>query len=64
MNLAYQGTHTLASGKHRADFIATGSLNRFDYGIRWNPLLEAGNAIVSQTVDLTLQIALLRTSNP
>ncbi len=38
----------------RAAFTATGSLNRFDYGLKWNKLLEAGGFVVGPTIQLEL----------
>jgi len=43
-------------GKHRAGFTARGVINRFDYGLKWNALLEAGGAIVSNEVKLILEV--------
>ena len=47
------------SGGERRDFRATGSLNRFDYGLRWNQLW-AGRALVGETIRITLDIALIK----
>ena len=43
------------------DFRATGSLNRFDYGLRWNDFW-LGRALVAETVEIELEVALLRFS--
>ena len=50
----------LSNGKTRMDFTATGSLSRFDYGFLWNEVMEDNKSIVGDTVDLTLNIALLK----
>ena len=55
---------TLSMGRLRADFRATGSLNRFDYGLKWNEAMEAGRALVGETVDIELDIALVRETRP
>ena len=41
-------------GNERAAFTATGKLNRFDYGLKWNKALEAGSLVVGETVELVL----------
>lgn len=41
-------------GNERAAFTATGRLNRFDYGLKWNKAVETGSLIVSENVDLLL----------
>lgn len=41
-------------GNDRAAFTATGKLNRADWGLKWNKVLEAGRMVVSENVDLEL----------
>lgn len=41
-------------GNDRAAFSATGKLNRYDYGLKWNKALEAGRMVVSEEVELHL----------
>ncbi len=55
-----RGQRAISMGRLRADFRATGSLNRFDYGLKWNELVEAGRALVGETVEIVLDIALTR----
>jgi hypothetical protein len=43
-------------GNNKAGFKATGTINRFDYGLKWNNLTEAGGAIVANEVALTLKL--------
>ncbi len=50
---------TLPNGKTRMDLVATGTVNRFDYQLEWNEVVETGKAIVGDIVDLNLKIALL-----
>lgn len=51
---------TLANGKTRMDLIAQGSIKRFDFGLKWNELMDTGSAIVSNQVDLKLKLALIK----
>lgn len=44
----------------RMDFVATGMLNRYDFGLRWNDLLETGALMVAEEVRLRLDVALRR----
>ncbi len=43
-------------GNQRAGFTATTSINRFDYGVKWNKALEAGGLIAGETVTITLNM--------
>lgn len=40
--------------KTRAGFVATGRLNRHDFGVSWNSTLDRGGVVVGDDVDLTL----------
>lgn len=55
----FEGRRLLSDGIECVDFIANGLLNRFDYGLKWNELTDAGSAIVGETVEIRLKIALL-----
>lgn len=46
----YNGTVAGFGGKEVAGFEITGKLNRFDYGLEWNALTEAGGVVVSNEV--------------
>lgn len=41
-------------GNERAAFTATGKINRFDYGLKWNKTVEAGGLVVGPEVELNL----------
>ncbi|HEX7879882.1 MAG TPA: YceI family protein [Candidatus Eisenbacteria bacterium] len=47
---------TDAWGGQRAGFEATGSINRKDFNVNWNKTLDNGGLVVSDKVDITLQI--------
>jgi polyisoprenoid-binding protein YceI len=53
------GTVT-AWGHQRAGFKATASIDRFDYGVKWNKTLETGGLIVSRKVDITLLMEMVK----
>ena len=52
--------HELANGKTRMDLIAKGKLSRYDYGLKWNEMMETGKALVGEEVDIDLKIALMK----
>ncbi len=58
------GQRAISMGRIRADFRATGWLNRFDYGLRWNEVVEAGGALVGEIVEIELDVALVRETQP
>jgi len=43
-------------GNHRVGFSATTSINREDFGVSFNGVLEAGGVVVSKKVDIDLEI--------
>jgi polyisoprenoid-binding protein YceI len=45
-------------GNTKAGFKISGSLDRFDFGLKWNALMEVGGAVVSKTVTLNLNVEL------
>jgi polyisoprenoid-binding protein YceI len=46
-------------GNLRAGFRLEGSINRFDFGLTWNSLLETGGAVVAKTVRLEASIEII-----
>lgn len=53
--------HKVKEGKKaRSKFKAVGKLNRYDYGLKWNDLTEAGQMVVGEEVDIELDIALIQ----
>lgn len=47
-------------GLTRLGFKISGSINRVDYGLKWNAVLEAGGVAVSETVNITCNIELIK----
>jgi polyisoprenoid-binding protein YceI len=47
-------------GNERAVFSASGLINREDWGLTWNMLLEAGGLLVSKEVRLEIDVELIR----
>lgn len=40
--------------KTRAGFVATTSINRQDFGVSWNDVMDKGGIVVSNTVEITI----------
>lgn len=55
-NVTYGGTANDAYGNTKAGFKATTVINRFDYGLAWNKVTEAGGATVGKDVTLNLKL--------
>jgi polyisoprenoid-binding protein YceI len=47
-------------GNERAVFSATASIDRKDFGLKWNQALEAGGFLVGDRVDITLEVEAVR----
>jgi len=47
-------------GATRAGFSAMTEINRREFGVTWNGTLDAGGAVVSDTIRITLEVELVR----
>ncbi len=54
--VVYGGTVKDPYGNVKAGFKATTTINRFDYGLKWNALTEAGGAVVSNEVNIIISV--------
>ncbi len=52
----YGGSVTDPWGGHRTAFSASGKINRKDFGLTWNKVLETGGVVVGDTITLILEI--------
>jgi polyisoprenoid-binding protein YceI len=50
------GTAVDPNGAQRIGFSATTTINRLDYGVKWNKILETGGLVVGQDIDITIDI--------
>lgn len=57
LDVVYGGTVN-GMGATKAGFKISGTVNRFDYNLKWNKLLEAGGATVGKDVDIVCRIEL------
>lgn len=56
LDVTYLGEAQDPWGGERAAFEATGSINREEFGLTWNKVLETGNFLVGEDVELTLDV--------
>jgi polyisoprenoid-binding protein YceI len=54
-DVTFGGTQATARGK-KAGFKAKTTINRFDYNLKWSKPIEAGGIVVSENVDVVLNI--------
>ncbi len=54
LNVEYNGKATGMDGAEVAGFEITGTLNRFDFGLHWNTLTEAGGMAVGKDIKLEI----------
>ena len=60
MHVDYVGGATDPWGNERAVFSARGRINREDWGLTWNMLLDTGGLVVSKEIALEIEVELIR----
>ena len=55
----FLGSATMAE-QERAGFEATTTIDRMDYGLAWNMLTEAGGFVVGHSVEITLELEVIK----
>ena len=58
LEVLHNGTVQDPWGNTKAGFKISGKLNRFDFGLKWNALIETGGAVVGKTVTLNIDLEL------
>jgi polyisoprenoid-binding protein YceI len=56
--VTYGGTAKDGQGNTKAGFKANATIDRFDYGLKWNALTEAGGAMVGKDVAIDIKLEL------
>jgi len=59
LDVSYNGSGTDPWGNERAGFTATGTINRKDFGLKWNQALESGGVLVGDTVTIDIEVEAL-----
>ncbi len=62
LEATYAGQTRDPWGNQRAAFAATTSINRADFGLKWNQALETGGVVVGERVDIDLEVQAVQTS--
>jgi polyisoprenoid-binding protein YceI len=60
LNVMHGGTVTDQNGDTKAGFEIEGSLNRKEFGLRWDEVTEAGNVIVGDKIKLLLNVEVVK----
>ncbi|MGE8206987.1 YceI family protein [Heyndrickxia sp. NPDC080065] len=58
--VTYEGQATDPGGNIKAGFSANGTINRSEYGLTWNAVLEAGGVMVGDQVKVSIEIEATR----
>lgn len=58
LDVAFRGMVSDGRGGTKAGFKITGEVNRFDYGLKWNGLIETGGLAVGKTVSMIIDLEL------
>jgi polyisoprenoid-binding protein YceI len=56
VNVEYGGRGKDPWGNERAGFSASGAIDRKDFGLQWNQVLETGGVLVGDKIDIDLDI--------
>ncbi|MGR3219019.1 MAG: YceI family protein [Candidatus Anammoxibacter sp.] len=59
-DVVYGGSVIDPRGNERAGFSINGRIDRFDYNLTWNKLLESGGIMVGKTVTINCNVELIR----
>ena len=51
-------------GNERVAFAAKTSVNREDFGLKWNQVLEAGGVLVSNKIEIELEVEAIKQAKP
>ena len=60
LDAEYLGFQADPWGGERAIFSAGGDVNREDFGVTWNMVLETGGVLVSKEIRLEIEVELVR----
>jgi polyisoprenoid-binding protein YceI len=60
LDVTYGGRIKDPWGNDRVGFQVQGKINRFDYDLKWNSLMETGSAVVDKIIKLVCQVELIK----
>ena len=61
LDLTYQGSCVDPYGQLRVGFEGSGALKRSDWGLTWNVALEAGGLVLSDRINLEIDLSAIKT---
>jgi polyisoprenoid-binding protein YceI len=56
LDVEYLGRTRDPWGKERIGFSAQTAINRHDFGVKWNAVLDTGGVVVADTVRINLEV--------
>jgi polyisoprenoid-binding protein YceI len=59
LDATFEGLNKDPYGNNRAGFSATGKINRKDFGLGWNQLLETGGVVVGDEVKISIDAEIM-----
>lgn len=62
LDVKFNGTVKDNRGNTKAGFKVTGEINRFDYNLKWDKVIEAGSLVVGKEVELVIDLQLVKKS--
>jgi polyisoprenoid-binding protein YceI len=60
IRIEYTGSAVDPFGNHRVGLEGSTTINRKDWGVNWNAVLEAGGMLVSEKVDLEFEVSAIK----
>ncbi len=63
LEMEYGGQAKDPWGNQRAAFTATTSIDRRDFGLKWNQVLEAGGVLVGERIDIELEVQAVKAAD-
>ncbi len=60
LDVEYFGQTKSPWGTTNAGFAATAKINRKDWGLTWNQVLEAGGVLVAEEVEINIELELTK----
>ncbi len=60
LEVTHKGTDKDPYGNIKAGFRLKGAINRYDWGLKWNAVLETGSLLVSEVIELICNVTLIK----
>ncbi|MCK6543691.1 YceI family protein [bacterium] len=60
LDAVYRGEIKDPWGNTKSGWKINGTVNRFDYGLKWNAAMETGGLVVGENVDITINLEMVK----